>query len=279
MFAGVAVLAFAAGAWLVTQHWRAERALLARLDQRVPFPAIGVRPCPPPGTGRLVILVLGQSNAGNHGAEEQPPPPTSSTWVLISNGRECARVGDPLPGATGRHRSLWTQVAEKMHAIGYTREIVFMPLAVESTSIADWTHTTSPLRAALQHLLADSVSARMRPDLIVWQQGEADARLGTPQDEYARGLEALLSIIRSSGIEAPFVAALSSRCGTAGPSDAIRSAIANVASSHSNVVVGPDTDAIGGKMRNDECHFTARGLAVAAALWASALRVLVPSGV
>lgn len=265
-----AVLALAAGAWIAVTRWRADDDLLARLAQRVPFPATGLEPCPAASPKRLVILVLGQSNAGNHEAEEQLAPPASSPSVMVSNGLVCALSSDPLPGATGRHRSLWTGVASKLRARGYGREVVFVPLAVDATAIADWTRPSSRLRAALERLLADSAEANIRPDLVIWQQGEADARSGTTTDEYARRLQILASIVRGAGVSAPMLVALSTRCGS-GPSAPIRSAIAQVASTHTDISVGPDTDAIGASMRNHDCHFSARGLDAAADLWARAL--------
>jgi len=265
-----AVLALAAGAGVAVMRWRADDDLLARMAQRVPFPATDLEPCPAAGPKRLVILVLGQSNAGNHGAEEQPAPPASSPSVMISNGLVCALSTDPLPGATGRHRSLWTKVASNLRARGYGREIVFVPLAVDATAIADWTRPSSRLRAALERLLADSIETNIRPDLIVWQQGEADARAGTTTDEYARRLQALASIVRGAGVSAPMIVALSTRCGS-GPSAPIRSAIAKVASARTDISIGPDTDAIGEPMRNHDCHFSARGLNAAADLWARAV--------
>jgi len=269
-----ATLALVAAGVLFVAAWRTERALQVRLEQRIPFPTSRARPCPAAGTKRLVILVLGQSNAGNHGAEEQLSPPASSPTVLVSNGRDCVLSGDPLPGATGRHRSVWTALASSLRSQGYSRELVFMPLAVESTTISDWTRLSSPLRATLERLLADSVAAGNRPDLIVWQQGEADAQKGTTADAYAQGLAALASIVQGTG--APVIVALSTRCGHDGPSAAIRSAIVATASARPDIRIGPDTDALGGPMRNHDCHFSASGLTEAADLWARALVEQVP---
>lgn len=264
-----AVLALAAGAGVAVMRWRADDDLLARMAQRVPFPATGLEPCPAAGPKRLVILVLGQSNAGNHGAEEVTPRTTPT--VMVSNGRQCARSGDPLPGATGRHGSLWSRVASTLQAGGYGREIVFTLLAVDATDIAEWTRPSSPLREALERLLADSVAFGIRPDVVVWQQGEADAQRGTTSAAYALGLQTLASIVHGAGVNAPIIAALSTRCGRTGPSKTIRAAIAAVASPHSGIWIGPDTDAIDESMRHHGCHFSTRGLDEAAALWARVL--------
>lgn len=265
------VLAIAVGVWALASRSKAERDLLGRLEQRVPFPSAGVEPCPTSSARRLVILVLGQSNAGNHGAEEQPTPSVASPAVMVSNGRACVLSRDPLPGATGRHRSLWTEVASSLRARSYQREIVFMPLAVDATTIDEWTRSSSRLHAALEQLLADSVAAGVQPDIVLWQQGEADAQRGTTTTAYAQGLQRLVSIIRGAGVDAPIVAALSTRCGRSGPSAEIRSAVAGVAATRSGIRIGPDTDALDESMRNHGCHFRVRGLRAAADLWASVL--------
>lgn len=57
-------------------------------------------------TQPLVLLALGQSNAGNHGAL---PSHAAESVTLIAEGK-CIRATDPLPGGTGQGEYLATPV-------------------------------------------------------------------------------------------------------------------------------------------------------------------------
>lgn len=218
----------------------------------------------------MLLLVLGQSNAGNHGAEELAPASGGPPQVRAFVGGECVRAGDPLPGATGRHQSIWTRLPGELARLGYDGEALFVVLAVEATSIADWTRPSSPLLARLQVQLRDLQSAQLRPDLVLWQQGEADTQSGTTAEEYLRGFEALLSTLRAGGVGAPVLVAQSTHCRHADKA-VVRHAVQRLIEVHRDVLPGPDTDALQGEYRPSGCHFSRAGLDAAAALWAAAI--------
>lgn len=267
-----ALLATAAGLALHQRRDAAREAAVAdRVAQRQPWRGTA-RECP--GANALNLFVLGQSNAANHGEStvaEWPPQ------VLVRGPAGCAVQADPLPGGTGAGGSLWSHLPRAMRDAGDSRVPVVTLLAVDDTSIGDWTRPGSPLRAALQRELHAAVAAGHAPDLVLWQQGEADARRGTGRDDYAAAFTELVALIRGAGVTAPLVAARSTRCRSE-PAAAVRDALDAAVQRVPGVLAGPDTDTLDGpRMRHDGCHFNAAGQEAAARLWAQVLQPLAPA--
>ena len=211
------------------------------------------------------VLVLGQSNAGNHGDAAAPAAP-----IVLVSGQRCYRDNDPLPGATGTGSSLWPRVAARMAERHGQRPLAFGLIALESSRIAEWT-MDGPLHAYVDARLRQFGAGARPIALVLWQQGEADAKAGTSGADYARGLAALRRMLDAAGIDAPLVLAQSTWCpGSDG--SAVRAAIAAYARNAPRAILGPDTDALQGPGLRHGCHFTARGLDAAAALWTDTLR-------
>lgn len=266
--AGATAAAIAGGAWWMSG--KADRALALRLQERAAPPLAAAQPCQGPTGRRLVVLALGQSNAGNHGAETEPPARGDGPAVTVfSNGR-CGRSGDPLAGGTGQHRSIWSRLEAQLERRGLPLELVVALLAVDSTTIDDWTRDSSPLKAELTHLLQSLVASSLKPDLVVWQQGESDARQGTSMTDYERRFEKLLAQLRGAGVQAPVLMARSTRCRNQ-TGQAVIDAQARLAQRHALLQIGPDTDALAGDLRHMDCHFSRSGLDAAASAWADAI--------
>lgn len=262
----LALAAFAAVVWWQSGRSAAAASLVARVAQVQGAPdeagidcAVLARQHP------VVLLVLGQSNAANHGAAEA----RSAAPLHVVSGGRCYRRADPLPGATGQGASLWPRVAAALDGRLRGRPLVFSIVAVDSTTIADW-NTSGPLRSLLEQQLQGLSRAGFKADLVLWQQGEADARAGTSSDAYRAGLSELHGQLRAFGVTAPMVLALSTYCPRS-DGGAVRQALRDYAHSAADVLPGPDTDVLQGAMRSGGCHFSAAGLDAAARLWADAL--------
>jgi hypothetical protein len=215
----------------------------------------------------LVLLVMGQSNAGNHATGADAPGP-----VFTLHGRHCYASRDPLPGATGRHASLWSTLPA-IHA----RPVLLIPIALESTTIAQWTQP-GPLKRYLDGRLKLLEQSPFQVDLILWQQGEADARDGSAVAAYRDGLLALRANLDAHAIHAPLVLARSTYCAGGQHNRArgarqVRAAIDSV-SVAPGFAAGPDFDTLQGALRDGSCHFSASGRKAAGAMWAEALAVL-----
>ena len=272
----LAALALALPAGWAWQRWQAQQSLQARLARIVPAPAARAGPCARAGAApATVLLVLGQSNAGNHGAEDEVPADGTGPQLKVFVGGGCARLGDPLPGGTGRHHSIWTRLPAHLQQRGFGGDLVFAVLAVDATTIDDWSRRGSPLRRRLQSLLVDLRAASLRPSLVLWQHGEADARQGTSTEDYIAGFEAVRATLQAGGVAAPVLMARSTLC-RRGDGRAVRAAVEQLAARHADVRLGPDTDALQGVDRPQGCHFSRTGLDKAAALWAEAIMQAAP---
>lgn len=215
----------------------------------------------------LVLLVLGQSNAANHGV----PGTEAGPAVRVVHDGRCAWARDPLPGGTGNGASVWTLLPQALQQAGVQRAVVLQVLAVDASTLQEWVAPDSALRRRLVATLAANRQAGLTPDLVLWQQGEADARDGRTQAAYALGLRTLGQILRDQGVQAPVMLARSTVCRSS-PHGPVRAAADALAAEGHGYVPGPDTDRIPGPAdRADGCHWNAAGRLSAARLWAQAI--------
>lgn len=268
----LAILAILA-LWLLNPlSARGRGELRAKLDQLVQIGNQPVLACDGIAAQRpIVILALGQSNAANFG----PPAPSDGPPITLIADGKCILTVDPLPGSSGEGGSIWYRLAHRLSALGLQRPVVVSALGVDATSMDDWTATQSPLRERLVLQLKSMQSAGLAPELILWQQGEADARAATTEQVYSAGLDKLALILDQAGSPAPIFLARSTVC-RSGPSTAVRAAIEAKAQSNGRFRLGPDTDTlVGADLRRDGCHFSGHGLDRAAQLWAAIIAAAV----
>ena len=250
---------------MAVQAARQNASLNDRLAGLQPMPPSARQDCAAHLTERpLVLLALGQSNAGNHGE----PSPGGSPVVHVMNAGACATTADPLPGATGHDGSVWSLLPAALAARGVRRPVLLQVLAVEGTTVDDWPRDGSPLRQRLLHTLAANAAAGITPGLVLWQLGEADARANTSASRYVQGLKDVATMLRGNGVEASVMLALSTVCRTA-PHVALRKATQDLPRQDRRFVAGPDTDTTAS--RRDGCHFDLAGRQQAAAAWATAI--------
>jgi hypothetical protein len=115
----------------------------------------------------LVLLALGQSNAGNHG-EMSPSNPESI--IVIGDGK-CFVATAPLPGATGNGGSIWVRLPRFLKEEGFKNQpIVMAILAIDDTTINDWTNGQSPLPGLLSAQIETMMQTRTPPDAILWHR-------------------------------------------------------------------------------------------------------------
>lgn len=212
----------------------------------------------------LVLLALGQSNAGNHGS--LPPITITEPVTLFAEGK-CIKTTDPLPGGTGTGGSIWGRLPDLLSKQKDDRQIVLSVLAVDATSIEDWTSPESQLRERLSLHVASMIHLGLAPNFVLWQQGEADSRIGTSTEVYSIGLNRLATTLNKAGANAPIILARSTVCRSP-PNTTIRSIIETTVSYGHGFHLGPDTDILSSDMRKDGCHLTAEGLDSAAKMWA-----------
>jgi hypothetical protein len=272
--AGLVGLLVVVGAGLAGADWLGDKtpsdSLQARLAEVVPISTGRPMACKDLAAARpLVLLALGQSNAGNHGERRRTSP---AAVAVVAEGR-CALATDPLPGGTGAGGSIWSSLpdAMAMQAMASTpRPVALSVLAVDATTVDDWTREGSPLRARLLARLGELNRLELLPSLVLWQQGEADSMRHTSAEAYATQLQRLRAVLNQAGVVAPLLAARTTVCRSP-PDPAIREGVSMATRRDATILMGPDTDALSGAdHRIDGCHFSALGLDAAARLWARA---------
>jgi peptidoglycan/LPS O-acetylase OafA/YrhL len=240
-----------------------------RQAQRFEYTLASIAPeaAQPCAANAQMILALGQSNAASHAAAGDALPP--SAGQMFWRG-QCALLQDPLAGTTGKGTSVWTALVQAMPASAQQRAVI-APLAVGNTKLAQWVQPGALQNDLLAHLNAVRASG-IPVRAVLWQQGEADMLAATEARHYLRDLKQLRATLDAHGITAPLYTATSTYCGTAGTGN-VRRALARAQQTDAieRVLPGPDTDALTGAMRTDDCHFSAAGRQRAAALWLEVL--------
>jgi len=265
-FLGVALLV----AYRGYRHHQLQNSLDTRLSSIVAPRPEQVVDCAPLIQQRpLILLAIGQSNAGNHGTLVK----SSDAPIAMVVGADCVVADDPLPGATGTGGSIWRHLPAILSQGLAGRKVLLSVLAVDATTINDWTKPGSRLASRLVDQVQALQQRGLKPDFVLWQQGEADARINTGSVEYQQGLARLAALLDKAGTQAPVMLARSTVC-RAPPHAAIRSAIeqATAAGGNPRFVLGPDTDLLlGDAYRSDGCHLNEGGLKLAAEAWAAVL--------
>lgn len=216
-----------------------------------------------------VILTFGQSNAANAGA--QCYAARRGVYAFNIFDMNYYRAIDPLPGATNDGGSVWGRLGDKLIEAGLFRSVLFVPIAVGGSYMKDWTSRDSYCYRRLLLALTRLRRVGIRPDLLCWHHGEADANHAvTSAQEYQARFRRMLTTIRRAGLEAPIYVAVASHCAN-GPHpyqnhEQIRRAQRELVSPP-DILPGPDTDQFIGDFRADGCHFSEKGLDAVAQAW------------
>src|SRR5262245_42600612 len=156
--------------------------------------------CPQQDERTAVILILGQSNAGNHGGQRTKSD-YGSRIVNLFDGR-CYIAASPLLGSTGTWGEYWTETANLLVRYRRFDSVVLVPAAVSNTTVARWAMHGN-LDQMLRHTLDGVATAHLSVTHVIWHQGEADAALGTREEEYRSLFLAFVTSLRGLHVEAP----------------------------------------------------------------------------
>jgi hypothetical protein len=211
-------------------------------------------------------LVIGQSNAANHGAS---PRRVADPRARVFAAGRFGPLNDPLLGGTGTGGSVWTRLAPLLLAGGAHDAVTFTLAAMGGAAIADLA-PGGGANVAVIRAAAAARQAGLAFTHVLFHQGERDTLLGTGRSAYRASLEALIGQLRALGITAPIhICRASYRFGVI--SDDVRAAQAAVIDAAPDRLPGPDTDTLGAQWRADNTHFADPGLEKFAALWLEAL--------
>lgn len=286
----------AAAAWLLRRRpaGAAAAAALCALALVSSGPAEGVRPvldrwgrletlpgkhelaCPRQDARVAVLVVAGQSNAGNHG-EARPPVARGERIVNLHRGR-CWLAASPLLGATGPGAAYWDLLAAQLIDSGRYDHVVLAPFAVGGSRAARWAEG-GDLHADWMAMLSQ-VQRSYRITHILWHQGEADFLMRTPPGDYETQIGSMSRSIRALGIDAPLHIATATRCTLAPwtPDTPIAQAQRRLAALLPGAAPGPDADAVWAPGdRFDDCHLSPSGQTAMARQWARRLLPEMPA--
>ena len=219
-----------------------------------------------PKDGLMVALAFGQSNAANYGEQAH----TAQDHVYNFYAGRIYRARDPLLGATGEKGSVWTRLGDRLIANGLYRNIIFVPIAVGASSIAQWAPG-----GALHDRLLDVISQVHASGLefthLFWHQGEADSLvLHTSRETYKKLFAAMLGSIRETGVSAPIYVCVATRGQGVRENAEIAAAQKELVNGR-DILAGPDTDRLVYAARYDGLHFSSEGLEQFADQWLAVL--------
>ncbi len=233
--------------------------------------------CPIQTDRTAVLLVLGQSNAANHGGQRF----SSNYGAQIVNffGGQCFIAASPLLGSTGTKGEYWTQMGNLLIKSGEFKNVVIAPLAFSGSEIARWAHGGD-----INELLVDVVGQLKKQGFhvtdVLWDQGEVDYVKGTSADAYRKSFLSMVDTLRQQNVDARVYVSIASKClepsnggfKSHSPDNAIVRAQEELSNGEDRIERGVNTDALLDELdRYDDCHIGGSGAEKVSHAWADLL--------
>jgi hypothetical protein len=226
-------------------------------------------PCPKQTERTAVLLIAGQSNAANSGAQRHST--RHPDRVLNFMGGRCYVAASPLLGSNGFAGEYWTLMADELIDSGAFDRVILAPVAVGGSNIAQWAKGGA-LNTSMIPLVQDLVT-HYRVTGVLWHQGESDFTLKTDPARYKEQFRSFADTLRDNSIDAPVFVSTATRClpGWSQP-NAIQAAQKELVSGSSGFKAGVDTDTLlTAQDRYDDCHMADSGEVKTAKAWAALL--------
>ena len=213
------------------------------------------------------ILIFGQSNGANSGAEPYTPKRRVYNFNLFDG--HCYVAQDPLLGCTESRGNVVTRMADMLIERDVFDSVLLAPIGVGGSRIEEWTPGGVRHRR-LQVAIQRARERQIEFTHLLWHQGESNARADGDGERYAACFRSIHAAIRRYGVGAPIFVAQATVCRSP-PNEAIRAAQRAVVDPKLGIFAGPDTDTIGLEHRFDDCHMAASGLVMHAEMWTEIL--------
>jgi hypothetical protein len=217
-------------------------------------------------TRTAVIVIVGQSNAANHGTGRLVARHCVDNFSLYDG--KCYHAADPLLGASGDGGNFATRFGDKLIEGGLFDRVILAPIAMGGTMVEQWAEE-GMFNRRIPALIRRLYDAGLRADFVLWQQGEGNPGVGDIGGrQYRKNLLEVIRTFRRYGVSAPFFVSLTTTCGGPHPNAKnIRDGQQSAVNPKAAIYQGADTDMIGLEYRWDACHFNEVGLDMAASLW------------
>nr|WP_184459423.1 sialate O-acetylesterase [Rhizobium aethiopicum] len=234
--------------------------------------------CPAQTDRTAVLLILGQSNAANHGGQRYRS--NYGARVVNAFDKRCFIAASPLLGSTDTRGEYWTLLGNKLIESGQNDSVILAPLAYSGSQVARWAPGGD-----LNPMLVDTVTqlhdSGYRVTSVLWVQGEADLVHGTTGEAYQERFLSMVDTLRQNGVEAPVYISIASKClepSNGGfkehiPDNAIVRAQLALSRSGQGIREGVNSDALlDGDDRYDDCHFGGTAGEKVSQAWLNLLR-------
>jgi hypothetical protein len=219
-----------------------------------------------------VIVIVGQSNAGNFGTgPAYVPTHAASIFNLSLHNGGIYTAAEPLLGNDSQGFGFGIRLADKLITAGLYTKVILCPMAVGGTSVTQW--ATGPCNHRITAMGSRLAMRGLTPTFVLWHQGESDG--GTSQGVYSAMLAKVISDFRAVGVAAPFFVAQVTYPNVNTGVRAAQAAAANGV----DVFLGPDTDVLTtgtGHRAVDGVHFNATGHDAHAQLWFDKIDAFLP---
>jgi hypothetical protein len=234
-------------------------------------------PCPQQTDRTAMLLVLGQSNAGNHAGQRFRSEHADK--VVNFYGGHCFVAASPLLGSDGVSGEYWTQLGNLLVDRGAFERVILAPVAITGSEVARWA-AGGDLNGAMVETANELQQSGYRVTHVLWVQGEKDYVKGTSEKDYHDRFMSLVSSLKSHGVAAPVYVAVATKClgasnrGTLSHSadNPIARAQLALVDPAANLKSGVNSDDLLADLdRFDDCHFGASGEQKVAKAWADLL--------
>jgi hypothetical protein len=226
-------------------------------------------PCPKQTRRTAVLLIAGQSNAANSGAQRHET--RHPDRVVNFMGGRCYAAASPLLGANGFAGEYWTLMADELIDAQAFDHVILAPIAVGGSTAAQWAKDGA-LNTSMIPLIQDLVT-HYRVTHVVWHQGESDFALRTDPALYKKEFLSFADTLRANAVDAKIFVSTATRCLTGWfEPNAIQAAQRELAADAPRFEAGVDTDKLlSAQDRYDDCHMADSGEVKSARAWTALL--------
>ena len=233
--------------------------------------------CPKQTERTAVLLVLGQSNAANHGGQRY----RSEHGAHIVNffDGQCFVAASPLLGSTDARGGYWTQLGNLLVTSGKFDDVVIVPLAFSGSEVMRWAQGGDINRLLVKTAKQLELTPYQVTD-VLWVQGEIDYVKGTSEGVYRKRFLSMVDTLRAEKIEAPVYVSITSKClepsnggfKVDAPDNPVVRAQLALSTSGNGIRRGINIDALLNEVdRYDDCHMGGSGEQKVAQAWADLL--------
>lgn len=239
-------------------------------------------PCPRQTERTAVLLILGQSNTGNHGGQRFRSEHGEKVVNFFET--QCFLAESPLLGSDGVNGEYWTHLGNLLIDAGEYDQVVLAPVSISGSEISRWAQG-GDINPLVRATAAQLLHSHFQVTHVLFHQGEIDYVIGTSEADYRERFLSLVDSLRSENITAPIFISIASKCleasngGTRFHSENNPIVHAQLAlpNEEKAIKLGVNTDTLLDRIdRFDDCHFSGSGGDKAAKAWVGLLRKVAP---